>query len=208
MADFIKKEVFTVTLKYEMTVDTNTGEVLEIKLNSRSIDTSDLKPSKVTKKEHKEEPSEPKLFLEDNKYRISTSAKELMNLDETSKLVIKYEDSGSESIPVIGTNTAFGINSGNKLTKSNTVACRGNNHDELAKHGTSFTVVPHPSKKDLFVLVSDDRDSKEELKKDENVSIEEDIDTNLPFDIDMTSLADDQDADIKEIDSSFFNNLN
>lgn len=208
MADFIKKEVFTVTLKYEMTVDTNTGEVLEIKLNSRSIDNSDLKPSKTTKKEVKEETSEPKLFLEENKYRISSSAKELMNLDETSKLVIKYEDNGNGSVPVIGTNTAFGISSGNKLTKSNTVACRGNNHDELAKHGASFTVVPHPSKKDLFILVSDDKDSNEELKGDESISMEENVDTDLPFDLDMTGLADDQDADIKEIDSNFFNNLN
>lgn len=201
MTDTIKKEVFAITLTYEMVVNTDTGEILETRLIDRSVNNSDIKPAKSPRKVVQDDgDKEPKLVLEENKYRLNNAAVTLMGLDENSKLVIKYEESKSGSIPVIGTNTAFGISSGNKLTKSNTVACRGSNHDELSKHGTEFILVPHPNKDGLFILTSGDI----KLIGDENVKVDEEEVNDIPFGLDMEGLVDDKDANITEVDSNFF----
>lgn len=201
MTDTIKKEVFAITLTYEMVVNTDTGEILETRLIDRSVNNSDIKPVKSPRKVVQDDgDKEPKLVLEENKYRLNNAAVVLMGLDENSKLVIKYEESRSGSVPVIGTNTAFGISSGNKLTKSNTVACRGSNHDELSKHGTEFILVPHPNKDSLFILTSGDI----KLIGDENVKVDEEEVNDIPFGLDMEGLVDDKDANITEVDSNFF----
>ena len=203
MTDTIKKEIFTVTLTYEMAVNIDTGEILETRLIDRSVNNSDIKPVKSPRKVVQDDgDKEPKLVLEENKYRLNNAAVTLMGLDENSKLVIKYEESKPGSVPVIGTNTAFGISSGNKLTKSNTVACRGSNHDELSKHGTEFILVPHPNKDGLFILTSGDKDIK--LIGDENVKVDEEEVNDIPFGLDMEGLVDDKDANITEVDSNFF----
>ena len=205
MADTIKKETFTVKLTYEMSVNTDTGEILETRLIDRSIDNSDLKAVKPSakKKVVQDEDKEPKLILEDNKYRLNNAAVELMGLDTDSKLNIRYEQGKGGDVPVIGTSIAFGISSGNKLTKSNTVACRGHNREELAKYGEEFVLVPHPSKPGLFILTSESV-KPEQLIGDDNVSVEGGEDEDLPFDLDVKELVDDEDANITEIDSNFF----
>lgn len=200
MADTIKKETFTVKLTYEMSVNTDTGEILETRLIDRSIDNSDLKAA-AKKKVVQDEDKEPKLILEDNKYRLNNAAVELMGLDTDSKLNIRYEQGKGGDVPVIGTSVAFGISSGNKLTKSNTVACRGHNREELVKYGEEFILVPHPSKPGLFILTSESV-KPEQLIGDDNVSVEGGED--LPFDLDVKELVDDEDANITEIDSNFF----
>ena len=189
MADTIKKETFTVKLTYEMSVNTDTGEILETRLIDRSIDNSDLKAVKPSakKKVVQDEDKEPKLILEDNKYRLNNAAVELMGLDTDSKLNIRYEQGKGGDVPVIGTSIAFGISSGNKLTKSNTVACRGHNREELAKYGEEFILVPHPSKPGLFILTSESV-KPEQLIGDDNVSVEGGEDEDLPFDLDVKEL--------------------
>ena len=195
MADTIKKETFTVKLTYEMSVNTDTGEILETRLIDRSIDNSDLKAVKPSAKKKVVEDKEPKLILEDNKYRLNNAAVELMGLSSDSKLSIKYIQGNSGDVPVICID-----DHGNKITKSNTVACRGNKNTELAKYGEEFTLVPHPSKPGLFILTSESV-KPEQLIGDDNVNIEE---GDIPFDLDVKDLVDNEDANITEIDSNFF----
>lgn len=188
----ILKHVFTIT--YELSVDSDSGEIMSTKI----IDKSDIKPTKKEVVKVEDGGEEPKLYLEDNKYRLNLAAISLMGLDSTSKLVIKYEDSKPQPIPVIGTNTAFGVSSGNKLSKTNTVACRGSNREELAKYGESFTVAPHPSKKDLFILVSDNPPVIEESSTEE---INTEVNENLPFDLNLDNEVSNT---VTEIDVNFF----
>lgn len=202
MADTIKEEVFVVKLTYKMSVNIDTGEILNTELVSRDIDNSDLKKSKSSETPVPDN-GKPTLTLEENKYRLNKAAITLMGLDETSKLVIKYEDTKVGSIPVIGTNTAFGVSSGNKLTKSNTVACRGNNHDELAKYGSQFTIIPHASKSGIFILDSGNNKVKQ-IIEDDNVKIEGNEGDDIPFDIDINELVSNEDENITEVDSDFF----
>ena len=185
------KETFTITFTYEMSVDTDTGEILETKLINKTLG----KPSTPKKVSKKVDDGEPKLILEENKFRLTDSAVSLMNLEPDSKIVIKYQENGGNTVPVIGTNIAFGaISSGNRLTKSNTVACRGNNHDALAKYGTEFTLVAHPDKEGLFIL---DSGVTPEVVEDENVKSDD-------VDFSLDDLIDEKDANITEIDSNFF----
>ena len=186
-------EEFTITLKYQVTVDTETGE-MTTKCIKRTVDKTNFEVSekKTAKKKVVEDNSSPQLTLEDNKYRLNTAAIELMGVSAESKIDIKYEKQGKSMIPVIGTDEAFGTRGGNRLSKSNTVACRGSKHEELIKYGTVFQIVPHDSKAGLFILKGDAQI--DTLDGDENVSIDEEID--------ISQLIDDK--DVEEINSFDF----
>ena len=206
MTDHIVKETFILTLTYEMSVNTDTGEVLETRLIDRSVNKPDIKSSKSVSKKKvvEDEDTEPKLFLEDNKFRLNTAALNLMKIDTESgiKLDIKYEDSKGRSIPILGTDEVFGTKGGNKLTKTSTVAFRGNKNDELSKYGKEFVLIAHPEKPGLFMLSSGNME--QEVYKDDNISVDVD-DTDLPFDLDLEAITEDKDADITEINPTFFN---
>lgn len=204
MADTIKKETFTVRLTYEMSVNIDTGEILETRLINRDIDNSDFKGTRSSKKKViQDEDKDPKLILEDNKYRLNTAAIELMGLNENSKLNIRYEQGKNGDIPLIGTDEAFGVKGGNRITKSNTVACRGSKNEELAKYGKEFILVSHPDKPGVFILSSGNV-GPEQLIGDNNVSIEGGESDDLPFDLDIKDLVEDEDVNTTEIDSNFF----
>lgn len=184
------KEKLILTLKYEMSVDTSTGEILETKLLSKKVDSEEAAPKKSVE-------GSPKLILESNKYVLTDSAMALMDVHPDDKLEIKYESSKElGKVPVIGTVEAFGIKGGNRLSKSNSVSFRGSKNEELTKYGTEFDVVPHPSKDGLFILKSKSSPVIE-ATGDENINIE-DEDSELDFNLD------DMSEDVTEIDTNFF----
>lgn len=189
------KEKFILTLSYEMSIDSSTGEIIESKLIERKVNKPD---TKVSKKIVEEDP-EPKLVLEGNKYCLNSAAITLMGIKPGDKLDVKYDDGKNGKFPVIGTDEAFGTKGGNILSKSNTVACRGSKNSELSKYGNEFKLVPHPSKAELFILTSDSSPI-EMPEGDDNVHIEED---DLAFDLDLDEEIN-QDTDVTEIDSTFF----
>lgn len=199
-------EEFTITLKYQVKVDTETGEVTT-KCVSQKLDKSiggiDAKPAKRTSKAKKEESSEPTLTLEENKYCLNQAAADLMGVEPDCKLDIKYEKRGKETVPVIGTDTAFGTKQGNKLTKSLTVACRGSKNEELSKYGTEFILVPHETKDGIFVLQNEDAKLERALDDTLEKLDEPEEEIGLP-DIDLQDLIDDKDATITEVSSSMF----
>ena len=193
------KETFILSLTYEMSVDTETGEVLETKLIDRSVN-KPVKAMKATANEAvQDDEKEPKLYLEDNKCRLNSKAVSLMGISPGDKLDIKYDDGKNGSIPIIGTDEAFGTKGGNKLTKSNTIACRGSKNEELSKYGKEFVLAVHPSKAGLFVLTSEEV-AVDQLVGDDNVN----IDTPEGIDLNLEGLVDDKDANVSSIDTNFF----
>lgn len=199
-------EEFSITLKYQVSVNTKTGE-MTTKCISRKIDKSNFevgkdKPKRQTKSK-KNECSEPTLTLEDNKYCLNQAAVELMNVSPDDKLDIKYEKRGKETIAVIGSDDSFGTHSGNRLTKSLTVACRGSKNQELSKYGTEFLIIPHETKVGIFILQNKNAkvDVKEEIE-DLN-ELEETL--SMPIDEDLQDLIDSSDANITEVSPSMFN---
>ena len=193
------KETFILSLTYEMSVDTETGEVLETKLIDRSVN-KPVKAMKATANEAvQDDDKEPKLYLEDNKCRLNSKAISLMGISPGDKLDIKYDEGKNGSVPVIGTDEAFGTKGGNKLTKSNTIACRGSKNEELSKYGKEFVLAEHPSKAGLFVLTSEEV-AVDQLVGDDNVN----IDTPEGIDLNLEGLVDDEDANVSSIDTNFF----
>ena len=177
-------EEFTITLKYQVSVDTETGE-MTTKCISRKIDKNievvDAKPAKRTSKAKKNESSEPTLTLEENKYCLNQAAADLMGVEPDCKLDIKYEKRGKETVPVIGTDTAFG-------TK---------------QYGTEFILVPHETKDGIFVLQNEDAKLERALDDTLEKPDEPEEEIGLP-DIDLQDLIDDKDATITEVNSSMF----
>ena len=193
------KETFILSLTYEMSVDTETGEVLETKLIDRSVN-KPVKAMKATANEAvQDDDKEPKLYLEDNKCRLNSKAISLMGISPGAKLDITYDDGKNGSVPIIGTDEAFGTKGGNKLTKSNTIACRGSKNEELSKYGKEFVLATHPSKAGLFVLTSEEV-AVDQLVGDDNIN----IDTPEGIDLDLEGLVDDKDANVSSIDTNFF----
>jgi len=196
-------ENFKVTLEFQTSVDTETGEI-STKCIKKSIDklvnAIEDKPKRKRTSRIKEESSSPQLILEDNKYYLNSAAITLMCISPDDRLDIKYEKDGT---PVIGTDNIFGTHSGNKLSKSNTVVCRGSKREELSKYGTIFNIVPHATKEGLFMLIGDT--TSVSSNGDENIAINE-SDEDLSFnEEDFLDLIEDKDATITEVNSSIFN---
>ena len=160
-------QTFKVLFTYEQ--DDETGEV---KVINREVVNDDLpKPKKKTsapKKSKADENPEPELTLEDNKYCLNTAAVELLGVEAEDRIDIKFEKRDKVRVPVIGCNTAFGTQGGNRLTKSNTVSYRGKNHDLLEEYGTVFSF-KETDKEGIYELIGDKPIPEE--KEDENVKI-------------------------------------
>ena len=166
---------------FHYNVNESTGEVTYIGKEEITIDTA--KTKKETKKSIKEDgDTEPKLYLEDTKYRLNSKAIELIGVSPGDKLEITY----GRNCPQIGISEY-----GNKVTKAYTVQFRGTKHDELARYGSEFVITNIGN---VFQLNS----GKEvpELKGDDNVSIDDN-------EINLDEFIDEED-NVTEITSDFF----
>lgn len=148
------------------------------------------KVQKITKAEEAEDSAEPQITLEANKYVLNKAAATLMEVKWEDRLDIKYQpvEKGGMMFPIIGTDTAWKTKSGNKLTKSLTVSCRGNANELLSKYGDTFTVTPWKGHEGLFVMIGNkDRSEEEPTIKDDNISIKEDENPveDLPLDTEL-----------------------
>lgn len=153
------------------------------------------KVQKVTKAEEAEDSAEPQITLEANKYVLNKAAATLMGVEWENRLDIKYQpiEKGGMMFPIIGSDTAWKTKSGNKLTKSLTVSCRGNANELLAKYGDTFTVTPWKGHGGLFVMIGNkDRTEEEPTVKDNNISIKED--ENPVEDLPLDTEIDDEEA--------------
>lgn len=175
----IIKQQFTIT--YEREVDTDTGEIIKTTI----IGSSDVKSEKK-KVIKKDQDTEAKVYLEDNKLKLNSLAVEMLNVDPGDRIDIQYSD----TYPIIGKSESFGNpEGGTKLTKSYTVSFRGKKSEVLQKFGTEFKVIDSNGR---FILDNGNEIIQEPIK-DENINTE-DIDLNLDDFLD----------DAKEVKSSIF----
>lgn len=194
-------EEFEVVLRFQTTVDTETGEIttncIKKSIDKNVVNDTEVKKSRK-KLSKKDEKSTPTLILESNKYSLTTSAIELMQLTPGDKIDIKYEKINGVLKPIIGKDDIFGTKSGNKITLSNTVTFKGTKNEMLSKYGSEFNIINHPTKEGLFLL---DCEGVEIPKGDENVNINEETSFNLDLE---DFIENEDDSKITEIDSNFF----
>lgn len=118
--------------------------------------------TKRTSKKEKEGSDESFLVREENKLVLSSKLVEELGAEYEDRIAINYfkDEKNKITYPVIGLSTAFGgKESGNKLTKSNTIAFRGNSNSTLAEFGTRFTI--EPNGEGIFKLIGDTKSEKE-----------------------------------------------
>lgn len=150
-------------------VDKETGEIItreatlgdfkEVKKSSSSSGTRTRKPKD-------DGDPNPKATLLEGKIQLNNAAMELTGWEAEMKIDIRFEKKGKQITPIMLEDMA----KGNRLTKTNTISCRGSKHDNLSEYGTVFDVVPYEGKDGWFKLVGD-----APQKEDDTVEIPDEI---------------------------------
>ena len=150
-------------------VDKETGEIItreatlgdfkEVKKSSSSSGTRTRKPKD-------DGDPNPKATLLESKIQLNNAAMELTGWEAEMKIDIRFEKKGKQITPIMLEDMA----KGNRLTKTNTISCRGSKHDNLSEYGTVFDVVPYEGKDGWFKLVGD-----APQKEDDTVEIPDEI---------------------------------
>lgn len=162
-------------------VDDTTGEIFE---DSREFLDDSIKPKKKSStKVKKIQDNDPvaKVMLLDGKVQLNNSAINLTGYEPDMKIDIKFEKKGKKQIPVMMREE----NSGNRLTKSYTISCRGSRHDDLLKYGDVFELEPYPEKDGYFYLKGNKAIEDDIIEVPQEISEPEDDFSDEDFDLDL-----------------------
>ena len=179
-------------------VNEQTGEIAYIGKEEISVDTKATKSAAKTstKASTAKVDTNPIITLEPNKLVLTQGAVDLLQVCADCRIDIKYKKKDKQAVPIIGTDTAFGTKSGNKLTKSNTVSYRGSANEKLSAYGTTFKLEPTEDE-GIYYLVGD--------KVQEEISIPDEI-IDIENELDIESLddinTDEDDKDLEKFDFS------
>ena len=162
-------------------VDTETGEII-----TREATLGDFKEvtakKKATSSKKPKDDGDPvaKVMLLDGKVQLNTAAINLTGYEPDMKIDIKFEKKGKKQIPVM-----MQADSGNRLTKSYTISCRGSKHDNLLEHGDIFELEPYPEKDGYFYLKGNKAIEDDIIEVPQEISEPEDDFTDEDFDLDL-----------------------
>jgi hypothetical protein len=166
-------------------VDTETGELL-----TREATLGDFKETKKTttrtKKPKDDGSTTPQVTLLEGKVQLNQRAQELTGWEPEMKIDIQFEKKGKVTTPVM-----MPKDSGNRLTKTFTVSCRGSKHDNLAEYGDVFDMVPYEGKEGYFKLLGNN------VKENDVIEVPEEIANPEEFDV-----TDDEGIDVGDFDLS------
>lgn len=167
-------------------VDDSTGELFE---ETREFLDDSIKPKRKsstrTKKSSDTDPN-PKITLLEGKLQMNNAAVQMTGFEPEMKIDIKFEKKGRVITPVM-----MEAESGNRLTKTYTISCRGSKHDNLAEYGDIFEVIPYEGKEGYYKLKGNIE------KEDDIIDIPEEITDPEELDDDIT---DNSEVDISDFD--------
>ena len=177
-------------------VNEQTGEIAYIGKEEISVDTKATKSAAKTstKASTAKVDTNPIITLEPNKLVLTQGAVDLLQVCADCRIDIKYKKKDKQAVPIIGTDTAFGTKSGNKLTKSNTVSYRGSANEKLSAYGTTFKLEPTEDE-GIYYLVGD-KVQEENSVPDEIIDIENELDIESLDNINI----DEDDKDLEKFD--------
>ena len=162
-------------------VDDTTGEII-----TREATLGDFKEvtakKKATSSKKPKDDGDPvaKVMLLDGKVQLNNSAINLTGFEPDMKIDIKFEKKGKKQIPVM-----MQADSGNRLTKSYTISCRGSKHDNLLEHGDVFELEPYPEKDRYFYLKGNKAIEDDIIEVPQEISEPEDDFSDEDFDLDL-----------------------
>ena len=135
--------------------DPETDSVSDVKCTVDGVEKK-KKTTKKVKDVEEEMAKEALITLESNKIAFNNKAVADMNIEYEDRIVIKWEKAekgGKTMIPIIGKDVAFDEeDTGNKVTKSNTITYKGKSNAVLSEFGSEFTIVPY--REGIWKLVS------------------------------------------------------
>lgn len=173
-------------------VDEATGEIKYIGKEEITVNTADT-PKKTTKSSSVLTGDTPCLKLSGNNYAINELAQKLLGVEVGGTLFINYPKKDGQYVPAIGTSEAFGVKSGNKVTKSLTVSFRGAANTRLAEFGDTFEFI-ESGKPGIFYLKGN---KVAEVAQEGTIEIDESFELEDLEDIDLDV---DESLDISTID--------
>ena len=130
--------------------NTETEEVSGVKVvnNSEKKTTTTKKAKEVVS----EMATDAIITLEPNKLVFNSKAVADMEIEWEDRIVIKWIKENNRMVPIIGKDISFDEEgSGNKVTKSNSIAYKGKANSVLAELGTEFSLQEH--KEGIWKLV-------------------------------------------------------
>ena len=168
-------------------VDTETGELFTKEATFGDFKEATKKTTSTRSKKPKDTDPVAKITLLEGKWQMNAACVELTGFEPEQKLEIKFEKKGRVITPVLCEDEK----SGNRLTKTYTVSCRGSKHDNLAEYGDIFEVIPYEGKEGYFKLKGNVE------KEDDIIDVPEEITD--PDEIDE-DVIDDSEVDISDFD--------
>jgi len=162
-------------------VDDTTGEII-----TREATLGDFKEvtakKKATSSKKPKDDGDPvaKVMLLDGKVQLNTAAINLTGYEPDMKINIEFDKKGKKQIPVM-----MQADSGNRLTKSYTISCRGSKHDNLLEYGDIFELEPYPEKDGYFYLKGNKAIEDDIIEVPQEISEPEDDFTDEDFDLDL-----------------------
>ena len=149
-------------------VDEQTGEIKFIGKNEITVDTKKT-VSKPSSSKIDSNP-EPIITLTDNKLILTQGAAELLGVNPDDKVAIKYD---KDKNPIIGSDLNFGTQTGNRLTKSLTISCKGDKYNKLSSYGDAFKL-ESTDKAGIFKMIGNKNHNELEVPE-ELVNITEEL---------------------------------
>lgn len=169
-------------------VDTETGELFTKEATFGDFKEVTKKATTTRTKKPKDDDPTPKITLLEGKWQMNNACVELTGFEPEMKLDVKFEKKGRITTPVLCKDDK----SGNRLTKTYTVSCRGSRHDNLAEYGDIFVVEPYEGKDGYFKLKGNIE------KEDDIIDVPEEItDPDESEEIDSDSGVDISDFDLE-----------
>lgn len=161
-------------------VDDTTGEIITREATLGDFKEVTAKKRTASSKKPKDNDPVAKVMLLDGKIQLNNSAINLTGYEPDMKIDIKFEKKGKKQIPVM-----MQADSGNRLTKSYTISCRGSKHDNLLEHGDVFELEPYPEKDGYFYLKGNKAIEDDIIEVPQEISEPEDDFSDKDFDLDL-----------------------
>ena len=164
--------------------NTETEEVTNVKTVGSVEKKTRTTSTKKVKDIVEEIANEAIITLEPNKITFNSKTVADMEIEYEDRIVIKWEKDGKKMIPIIGKDVAFDEEgSGNKVTKSNSIAYKGKSNTVLAELGSEFTI--ETLREGIWKLVSLTGGTKEQSSTlEEAIEQAEEIEADLLVDTD------------------------
>lgn len=154
-------------------VDTETGELITREATLGDFKEVKKSTSTRTRKPKDDGSTEPKAELLEGKIQLNNRAMELTGWEADMKIDIRFEKQGRKMTPILCEDPS----KGNRLTKTNTISCRGSKHENLSEYGTIFDLVEYDGHPGWFKLLGNAPEKEDDIiDVPEEIASDEDLD--------------------------------